>query len=359
MNTPLNRSATEDHAASPAGVLDAAAPAPADAVPLLQARAVSRQFSIRTGMFRPRTTLQAVNGVDLDVPRGSVLGIVGESGCGKSTLARVLLGLIPPTQGAIHLGGQDIRQLSRRALARRVQPIFQDPYSSLNPRRSIASIVSLPLEVHGIPNPGMRRAIEMLERVGLPARLAHNTPGQLSGGQRQRVALARALVMHPELVICDEPTSALDVSVQAQIMNLLMDLRREFNLTYVFISHNLAVVEHIATHVAVMYLGRVVESAPTERLFHDPRHPYTQALLASVLTPEPGLGIPDTGLGLSFPDPLHPPSGCPFHPRCRHAMPQCRQDRPALTPRDGAVVACHLYPVDEVRAANHGGVAVA
>ena len=240
-----------------------------------------------------------------------------------------------------------------------MQPIFQDPYSSLNPRRSIASIVSLPLEVHGIPNPGMRRAIEMLERVGLPPLLAHNTPGQLSGGQRQRVAIARALVMHPELVICDEPTSALDVSVQAQIMNLLMDLRREFNLTYVFISHNLAVVEHIATHVAVMYLGRVVESAPTERLFHDPRHPYTQALLASVLTPEPGLGIPDTGLGLSFPDPLHPPPGCPFHPRCRHAMPQCRQDRPTLTPRDGAVVACHLYPADALRAANHGGVAVA
>ncbi|WP_313065631.1 ABC transporter ATP-binding protein, partial [Achromobacter animicus] len=213
-----------------------------------------------------------------------------------------------------------------------------------NPRRSIASIVSLPLEVHGIPNPKMHKAIDMLERVGLPPRLAHNTPGQLSGGQRQRVAIARALVMQPELVICDEPTSALDVSVQAQIMNLLMDLRRDFNLTYVFISHNLAVVEHIATHVAVMYLGRVVESAPTAQLFHDPRHPYTQALLASVLTPEPGLGIPDMGLGLSFPDPLHPPSGCPFHPRCQHAMAQCKTERPALTVREGALVACHLYP---------------
>ncbi|CAB3824831.1 Vitamin B12 import ATP-binding protein BtuD [Achromobacter mucicolens] len=311
---------------------------------LLQADAVSRQFTVRAGMFRPRATLHAVNGVDLAVDRGAVLGIVGESGCGKSTLARMLLGLTPPTEGSIRLEGQDIRKMDRRALARRVQPIFQDPYSSLNPRRSIASIVSLPLEVHGIPNPKMHKAIDMLERVGLPPRLAHNTPGQLSGGQRQRVAIARALVMQPELVICDEPTSALDVSVQAQIMNLLMDLRRDFNLTYVFISHNLAVVEHIATHVAVMYLGRVVESAPTARLFHDPRHPYTQALLASVLTPEPGLGIPDMGLGLSFPDPLHPPSGCPFHPRCQHSMPQCKTERPALTLRDGALVACHLYP---------------
>ncbi|MNK24324.1 Oligopeptide transport ATP-binding protein OppF [compost metagenome] len=311
---------------------------------LLQADAVSRQFTVRTGMFRPRATLHAVNGVDLSVQRGEVLGIVGESGCGKSTLARMLLGLTPPSEGAIRLDGQDIRQMDRRALARRVQPIFQDPYSSLNPRRSIASIVSLPLEVHGIANPKLHKAIEMLERVGLPPRLAHNTPGQLSGGQRQRVAIARALVMNPEIVICDEPTSALDVSVQAQIMNLLMDLRREFNLTYVFISHNLAVVEHIATHVSVMYLGRVVESAPTARLFHDPRHPYTQALLASVLTPEPGLGIPDMGLGLSFPDPLHPPAGCPFHPRCQHAMAQCKTERPALALREHALVACHLYP---------------
>jgi peptide/nickel transport system ATP-binding protein len=214
----------------------------------------------------------------------------------------------------------------------------------LNPRRSIASIVSLPLEVHGIDNPRQRKAIDMLERVGLPARLAHNTPGQLSGGQRQRVAIARALVMRPEVVICDEPTSALDVSVQAQIMNLLMDLRREFNLTYIFISHNLAVVEHIATEVAVMYLGRIVESGPSARIFREPRHPYTQALLASVLTPEPGLGIPDMGLGLSFPDPVHPPDGCAFHPRCSHAMPVCTGQRPALARHGEACVACHLYP---------------
>ncbi|WP_427185084.1 ABC transporter ATP-binding protein [Bordetella bronchialis] len=310
---------------------------------ILQAQAVTRSFSVRAGMFQPRRTLHAVNGVDLSVPRGGVLGIVGESGCGKSTLARMLLGLTAPSSGTIAMDGEDIARMPRRHLARRVQPVFQDPYSSLNPRRSIASIVSLPLEVHGLDNPRQRTAIEMLERVGLPARLAGNTPGQLSGGQRQRVAIARALVMRPEVVICDEPTSALDVSVQAQIMNLLMDLRREFQLTYVFISHNLAVVEHIATEVAVMYLGRIVESAPAARIFRHPRHPYTQALLASVLTPEPGLGIPDTGLGLSFPDPVHPPSGCAFHPRCSHAMPRCAQQRPPLRQDGDARIACHLY----------------
>ncbi|WP_255176167.1 ABC transporter ATP-binding protein [Bordetella genomosp. 5] len=312
--------------------------------PLMRTRQVQRSFQIGGGMFKPRRTLHAVNGVDLEVERGSVLGIVGESGCGKSTLARLLLGLTPPSAGEIELDGQNITALDRRAMARRVQPIFQDPYSSLNPRRSIASIVSLPLEVHGIANPRQTKAIEMLERVGLPPRLAQNTPNQLSGGQRQRVAIARALVMKPELVICDEPTSALDVSVQAQIMNLLMELRRDFNLTYVFISHNLAVVEHIATHVAVMYLGRVVESAPTTELYARPLHPYTQALLASVLTPEPGLGIPDMGLGLSFPDPVNPPSGCPFHPRCQHAMPQCSSERPPLRQVGAVQVACHLHP---------------
>ncbi|SAI73417.1 oligopeptide transport ATP-binding protein [Bordetella ansorpii] len=356
--SPLNHSKDELHSARherpSVDTLDAppsrreAAYADAGLAPLLQAEAVSRRFSVKTGLFGPSRELHAVNGVDLALPRGGVLGIVGESGCGKSTLARMLLGLLRPSSGAIRLGGQDIATLSRRDIARQVQPVFQDPYSSLNPRRTIASIVSLPLEVHGIANPRQHKAIEMLERVGLPARLAGNTPGQLSGGQRQRVAIARALVMQPGLVICDEPTSALDVSVQAQIMNLLMDLRREFNLTYVFISHNLAVVEHIATHVAVMYLGRVVESAPTAELFARPRHPYTQALLASVLTPEPGLGLPDTGLGVSFPDPLHPPSGCPFHPRCRHALASCKDTRPALRADARGSVACHLvFPTSQ------------
>lgn len=312
---------------------------------LIQTIDLHRTFTVNAGMFKPRQTLHAVNGINLSVDRGDIMGIVGESGCGKSTLAKMLLGLTPPSKGQILIDGQDVGKMDRREMARRVQPVFQDPYSSLNPRRSIASIVAFPLVVHGIGNPQDRRnkAIEMLERVGLPARYADNTPGQLSGGQRQRVAIARALVMNPELVICDEPTSALDVSVQAQILNLLMDLRRDFNLTYVFISHNLAVVEHIATQLAVMYLGRVVEFGSTADIFKQPRHPYTQALLASVLTPEPGLGIPDMGLGLSFPDPLHPPSGCTFHPRCKQKMEQCPKISPQLKKDAIGEVSCHLY----------------
>jgi peptide/nickel transport system ATP-binding protein len=321
--------------------------------PLLQTHAVTRSYSIGATFFRKGRTLHAVNGVDIAIARGDVLGIVGESGCGKTTLARMLLGLLAPTSGRITLDGKDVATLDRKAIARRVQPVFQDPYSSLNPRRGIASIVALPLEVHGIGTPRERgmRALEMLERVGLPARYADNTPGQLSGGQRQRVAIARALVMRPDVVICDEPTSALDVSVQAQILNLLLDLRREFNLTYVFISHNLAVVEHIATQVAVMYLGKVVEQAATAQLFRAPRHPYTQALLASVLTPEPGLGVPDIGLGLAFPDPLNPPSGCAFHPRCPQRMKHCNAIVPPLAQHGGSAVACHLYPAEQPRAA--------
>jgi peptide/nickel transport system ATP-binding protein len=319
--------------------------------PLIAGSDLRRSFSVKTSMFQPRQTLHAVNGVDISVQRSDVLGIVGESGCGKSTLARMLLGLTPPSAGNVFIDGKDIATMARLELARRVQPVFQDPYSSLNPRRGIASIVAFPLDVHGIGTAAERRrkAVDMLERVGLPARYADSTPGQLSGGQRQRVGIARALVINPEIVVCDEPTSALDVSVQAQILNLLMELRQEFNLTYVFISHNLAVVEHIATHVAVMYLGRIVEFAETATLFGRPRHPYTQALLASVLTPDTSLGIPETGLGLSFPDPIHPPSGCPFHPRCPRRMAVCETERPLLL-RDGlGEVACHLYPASALQ----------
>ena len=324
---------------------------------LLEAHGLTRSFKMSGGLFRADRTLHAVNGVDITIQKGDVLGVVGESGCGKSTLARMLLGLTPPSAGKVTLDGQDIHTMSRQALARRVQPVFQDPYSSLNPRRSLASIVALPLEVQAMGNPAARRlkAIDMLERVGLPARFADYTPGQLSGGQRQRVAIARALVMRPEVVICDEPTSALDVSVQAQILNLLLDLRSEFNLTYVFISHNLAVVEHIATEVAVMYLGKIVEQSPTAALFAQPRHPYTQALLASVLTPEPGLGIPETGLGLTFPDPLNPPTGCTFHPRCPQRLPDCNNAVPVLGRPAGqmsGLVACHLYSLAHLPASS-------
>jgi peptide/nickel transport system ATP-binding protein len=304
-----------------------------------------RTFTVRRSLFAPAVPLHAVDGVSLTVAKGEVLGIVGESGCGKSTLARMILGLIPPSAGTISLGGRALRRIPRRELARRMQPVFQDPYSSLNPRRRIADIVRLPLDVQGTGTARERqaRAIGALDRVGLPARYAGNYPSQLSGGQRQRVAIARALVTEPEIVVCDEPTSALDVSVQSQILNLLMDLRRDLGLTYVFISHNLAVVEHLATRVAVMYLGRVVELAPTREIFSHPRHPYTQALLASVLTPVPGLGIPDAGLGAAPPDPLNVPSGCPFHPRCPKAFAPCAGVAPGDTAVGAASVACHLH----------------
>jgi peptide/nickel transport system ATP-binding protein len=312
---------------------------------LLEARDLTRSFSVSQGMFKGKRTLHAVNGVSLAIARGEVLGIVGESGCGKSTLARMLLGLLAPSSGEIALSGENVGKLGRLGMARRVQPVFQDPYSSLNPRRTIASIVALPLAVQGIGTSAerRRRAIDILEKVGLPKRFADRYPRELSGGQRQRVAIARALILNPEMVVCDEPTSALDVSVQSQILNLLNDLRRELGLTYVFISHNLVVVEHIATRVAVMYLGRVVELTDTATLFKAPRHPYTRALLASVLTPEPGLGIPETGLGLAFPDPLNPPPGCPFHPRCPQKMAHCETVTPKLRQHESGLVACHLY----------------
>ena len=312
---------------------------------LLEATGVSRSFTVGRGLFAASQTLRAVVDVDLAVGKGEVLGLVGESGSGKSTLAKMLLGILKPNAGVIRFGGTDVASVDRRALARRIQPVFQDPYSSLNPRRTVASIVALPLEVQGIGTARERRtrSIAMLERVGLALRHADVYPNELSGGQRQRVAIARALVVEPEIVLLDEPTSALDVSVQSQILNLLLDLRRDFGLTYIFISHNLAVIEHVATSVAVMYLGRIVETATRDDLFRAPRHPYTRALLASVLTPEPGLGVPDVGLGLSFPDPLAPPPGCVFHPRCPDAGPRCRIETPRVV-RDGqGLVACHLH----------------
>jgi peptide/nickel transport system ATP-binding protein len=249
-----------------------------------------------------------------------------------------------PSAGEILVDGRALDSLDRRARARLIQPVFQDPFSSLNPRRLVHEIVGLPLAAQGdVTGAERRRRVDvMLERVGLSAAMGERIPAELSGGQRQRVAIARALVLHPRIVVCDEPTSALDVSVQAQILNLLADLRRELGLTYVFISHNLAVVEHIATEVAVMYLGRFVEHAPVEALFREPRHPYTRALLASVLTPEPGLGIPDVGLGESYPDPANIPLGCRFHPRCPVAETRCADTVPVPVTRGGQMVECLL-----------------
>ncbi len=313
---------------------------------LLETKDLTKVYTVSQGLFKGKQSLTAVNGVDLSVPKGSVLGLVGESGCGKSTVAKLILRLEAPTSGRIRFDGEDVTDIVRKEMARRVQPVFQDPYASLNPRKSIDSIVSLPLRVHQIGDRRQREKMldEIMEIVGLPPRLRQSYPNQLSGGQRQRVAVARALIMQPELVICDEPTSALDVSVQSQILNLLMDLQRQFGLTYLLISHDLAVVEHIATQVAVMYLGRIVEQAKTEDLFRQPRHPYTQALLTSVLTPEPRLGLPQTHLGATYPNPIDPPSGCTFHPRCPKADDQCAKLAPQPTITDDRLVECH-YPL--------------
>jgi len=317
---------------------------------LLDLRGLRKSFAVRAGGFGRPLRLVAVDGVDLDVTPGETVGLVGESGCGKSTLARLALRLIEPDEGAIQFEGRDVRALSRgelRALRRRMQIVFQDPYASLNPRMTVGETVGEGLRVHKLARGAEleRRVAELLDTVGLTREQASRYPHEFSGGQRQRVGIARALALEPKLIVADEPVSSLDVSIQAQILNLLLELQQRFGLAYLFISHDLRVVRHLSRRVAVMYLGRVVERAAADALFAAPQHPYTQALLSAVPVPEPGAGRRRQVLTGDVPSPIAPPSGCPFHPRCPKAIERCSHEVPALREvRPSHFSACHLAP---------------
>jgi len=308
---------------------------------------VSAPWLNRVVERRPRQFVHAVDGVSFTIEAGRTFALVGESGCGKSTVARLLVGLYAPTRGSVRFSGQDTGALfaspAGRALHRRMQMIFQDPYASLNPRWKVLDVVAEPLREHGLVEgkAALRERVgELLHSVGLAAADADKFPHQFSGGQRQRISIARALATQPEFLVCDEPTSALDVSVQAQVLNIMKDLQRDRGLTYLFISHNLAVVRHVADDVGVMYLGRLVEVAPKAALFARPRHPYTRMLLDAI--PDIHMsGRARTPVQGEVPNPLNPPSGCSFHPRCPHANERCRSERPAQLTVDGVRVACH------------------
>jgi peptide/nickel transport system ATP-binding protein len=313
---------------------------------LLEARGLTHIYHLRQGLLGKSMPLRALNEVSLSIAKGEILGIVGESGCGKSTLARILLGLETPTSGDVQLEGRPVSSYSRKERALAVQPVFQDPYGSLNPSMSVEELIALPLHVHSVGARAERgrRVAVMADQVGLPRRALSARPGELSGGQRQRVAIARALVAGPRLVICDEPTSALDVSVQAQILNLLLDLRAEHGVAMLFISHNLSVIEHMADRMMVMYLGRVVEAGSTQAIFERPRHPYTGVLRDAVFSPDDEGGVPDLGLYGNFPNAMDIPGGCVFHPRCPSAQPRCATEEPALSDGDEMkrAYACHF-----------------
>jgi len=327
--------------------------------PLVQVRDLKMHFPIRSGFVIQRQVgaVRAVDGVDFDVLRGETLGLVGESGCGKSTTARLITRLLAPTAGTISWEGRDIAGLSRKELKplrREMQMIFQDPYSSLNPRKTVGSIIGEPFIIHGVENDERKRkglVQDLMEQVGLNPEHYNRLPHQFSGGQRQRIGVARALALKPKMIVADEPVSALDVSIQAQILNLLKDLQKDLGLTIVFIAHDLSVVRHTCDRVAVMYLGKIVELASSDELYHHPRHPYTGALLSAVPVPDPRLARNKNRqvLGGDVPSPSNPPSGCRFHTRCpKFVEGTCDVQDPVLEPKDGGnVAACHFPLSDE------------
>jgi oligopeptide/dipeptide ABC transporter ATP-binding protein len=319
---------------------------------LLQVRGLKMHFPVHGGLlYRRIATVYAVDGVDFEIEPGETLGLVGESGCGKSTVGRTLLRLYDPTAGEVRFDDRDVPALGARELRdlrAEMQMIFQDPFESLNPRHTVGSILEEPYVIHGEKNPAQRRrkVMELLARVGLPEDAYHKFPHEFSGGQRQRIGIARAISLRPKLIICDEPVSALDVSIQSQILNLLIELQREMGLAYLFIAHDLAVVKHISDRIAVMYLGRIVEIADSQTLYNNPLHPYTQALIASIPVPDPRQRKDFRPLPGEVPSPLNPPPHCHFVERCPHARAICNRETPELKPLDGGDpkhrVACHF-----------------